>query len=211
MSRLLQFIRAMSPTPTLVTPSRPHASADPAVLGLIGNTPLVEVTRLDRPDRCRLFVKLESQNPGGSIKDRIALAMIEAAEQDGTPQARWHGGRGDRRQHRSRSCAGRARQGLPRAAGDSRQDVVGKSAASQSARRGDPDDALGRRQGTSRSITRTWRQRLACRDPRRVLRQPVRQSGQSGGARAHHGTGDLGADAAPMSMPSSAASARAGR
>src|SRR6516225_3656884 len=55
---------------------------DPAVLGLIGNTPLVELTRLDT-GRCRLFVKLESQNPGGSIKDRIALSMIDAAERDG--------------------------------------------------------------------------------------------------------------------------------
>ena len=55
---------------------------DPAVLSLIGNTPLVELTRLDT-GRCRLFVKLESQNPGGSIKDRIALSMIDAAERDG--------------------------------------------------------------------------------------------------------------------------------
>src|SRR5437870_10222566 len=55
---------------------------DPAVLSLIGNTPLIELTRLDRGP-CRLFVKLESQNPGGSIKDRIALSMIAAAEQDG--------------------------------------------------------------------------------------------------------------------------------
>jgi len=55
---------------------------DPAVLDLIGNTPLVELTRLDT-GRCRLFVKLESQNPGGSIKDRIALSMIAAAEEDG--------------------------------------------------------------------------------------------------------------------------------
>src|SRR5438477_11133418 len=59
---------------------------DPAVLSLIGNTPLIELTRLDT-GRCRLFVKLESQNPGGSIKDRIALAMIEAAEQDGRLKA----------------------------------------------------------------------------------------------------------------------------
>jgi cystathionine beta-synthase len=49
------------------------------VLDLIGNTPLVEVTRLDA-GRCRLFLKLEHQNPGGSIKDRIALSMIEDAE-----------------------------------------------------------------------------------------------------------------------------------
>jgi cystathionine beta-synthase len=54
----------------------------PAVLDMIGNTPLVEVTRFDTGP-CRLFLKLESQNPGGSIKDRIGVAMIEAAERDG--------------------------------------------------------------------------------------------------------------------------------
>ena len=58
------------------------SSSDPGVLGLIGNTPLVEISRLD-VGCCRLFVKLESQNPGGSIKDRIALSMIATAEQDG--------------------------------------------------------------------------------------------------------------------------------
>ena len=52
------------------------------VLSLIGNTPLVEVTRFDTGP-CKLFLKLESQNPGGSIKDRIGLSMIEAAERDG--------------------------------------------------------------------------------------------------------------------------------
>ncbi len=51
------------------------------VLDLIGNTPLVEVTRLET-GRCRLFLKLEHHNPGGSIKDRIALTMIEAAEKE---------------------------------------------------------------------------------------------------------------------------------
>lgn len=59
--------------------------ADPAVLALIGNTPLVKITRLDTGP-CELFLKLESQNPGGSIKDRIGLAMIEAAERDGRLQ-----------------------------------------------------------------------------------------------------------------------------
>ncbi|HXQ41681.1 MAG TPA: pyridoxal-phosphate dependent enzyme [Candidatus Udaeobacter sp.] len=51
-------------------------------LEMIGRTPLVELTRLDT-GLCRLFLKLENQNPGGSIKDRIALSMIEAAERDG--------------------------------------------------------------------------------------------------------------------------------
>ena len=56
--------------------------AAPGVLALIGRTPLVELRRLDTGP-CRLFAKLESQNPGGSIKDRIALAMIDAAEREG--------------------------------------------------------------------------------------------------------------------------------
>ena len=53
------------------------------VLESIGNTPMIEVTRLETGP-CRLFLKLENQNPGGSIKDRIGRSMIEAAEQDGT-------------------------------------------------------------------------------------------------------------------------------
>lgn len=54
-----------------------------ALFSLIGNTPLMEVTRIDTGP-CQLFLKLESQNPGGSIKDRIAVAMIAAAEADGS-------------------------------------------------------------------------------------------------------------------------------
>ena len=57
-------------------------STRPAVLDLIGNTPLVPVTRFDTGP-CTLLLKLESQNPGGSIKDRIGVAMIETAERDG--------------------------------------------------------------------------------------------------------------------------------
>ena len=53
-----------------------------SVLSLIGNTPMLELTRIDA-GQCRLFVKLENQNPGGSIKDRIGLSIIEAAERDG--------------------------------------------------------------------------------------------------------------------------------
>lgn len=52
------------------------------VLDLIGNTPLLKVRRMDT-GRCELFLKLENQNPGGSIKDRIGLSMITAAEREG--------------------------------------------------------------------------------------------------------------------------------
>src|SRR3954452_3706400 len=54
----------------------------PEILSLIGDTPLVEATQFDT-GLCRLFLKLENQNPTGSIKDRIALSMIEAAEAEG--------------------------------------------------------------------------------------------------------------------------------
>jgi cysteine synthase A len=51
-------------------------------LELVGDTPLVEVP-LDRDARAVIWAKMEAQNPGGSVKDRICLAMIEAAERDG--------------------------------------------------------------------------------------------------------------------------------
>jgi cystathionine beta-synthase len=53
-----------------------------SVLELIGNTPIVKAQRLDA-GVCELFLKLESANPGGSIKDRIGLSMIESAERAG--------------------------------------------------------------------------------------------------------------------------------
>jgi cystathionine beta-synthase len=57
-----------------------------SVLDLIGATPLVEVTRIDCAP-CRLFLKIESANPSGSLKDRPARTMIEAAEADGELKA----------------------------------------------------------------------------------------------------------------------------
>ena len=56
----------------------PHAS----VLELIGRTPMLKARRLDT-GVCELYLKLENANPGGSIKDRIGLSMIEAAERRG--------------------------------------------------------------------------------------------------------------------------------
>lgn len=53
-----------------------------SVLELIGNTPIVEIKSFSAGN-ASLFIKLESQNPGGSIKDRIGLSMIERAEKDG--------------------------------------------------------------------------------------------------------------------------------
>jgi cystathionine beta-synthase len=55
----------------------------PSVLDLVGNTPLVRLQRLGRPDGPLLLAKLEFMNPGGSVKDRIGLRMIERAEEEG--------------------------------------------------------------------------------------------------------------------------------
>ena len=59
------------------------ASIRPSILSCIGNTPLLELRRVVPADCGRVLVKLECQNPTGSMKDRMALAMIEAAEADG--------------------------------------------------------------------------------------------------------------------------------
>ena len=53
------------------------------ILDTIGNTPLVELPNLSPSESVRFFAKLEGQNPTGSVKDRIAKAMVEAAERDG--------------------------------------------------------------------------------------------------------------------------------
>ncbi|MHB8263370.1 MAG: PLP-dependent cysteine synthase family protein [Acidimicrobiales bacterium] len=54
------------------------------ILDLVGNTPLVEVSEYSPNPDVRILMKLEGQNPGGSVKDRVALAMVEDAEKSGT-------------------------------------------------------------------------------------------------------------------------------
>ncbi len=68
-------------------PTRPLGPRQPvreSVLDLIGETPMVELTALSPNPAVRIVGKLEGQNPAGSVKDRIALAMVDAAEADGT-------------------------------------------------------------------------------------------------------------------------------
>ncbi|MEP6641228.1 MAG: cysteine synthase family protein [Gaiellales bacterium] len=54
-----------------------------AALSAVGNTPLVELPRMTPKPGVRIFAKLEEQNPTGSVKDRVALSMVEAAEESG--------------------------------------------------------------------------------------------------------------------------------
>jgi cysteine synthase A len=62
-------------------PARPAIAN--SVLDLVGNTPLVRLNRLRPHQGAEILVKLESMNPGGSVKDRIAVAMVEEAERSG--------------------------------------------------------------------------------------------------------------------------------
>ena len=57
-----------------------------SLLSLVGNTPLVELKRLTPKPSVRMYAKLEGENPTGSIKDRVAKAMIDAAEASGELQ-----------------------------------------------------------------------------------------------------------------------------
>jgi cysteine synthase B len=65
-----------------MSPNHPHRHG--GILGLIGKTPMVRVERLNPNPKVELLAKLEGFNPTGSIKDRIALSMIEQAEAEGT-------------------------------------------------------------------------------------------------------------------------------
>src|ERR1044071_108832 len=56
------------------------------ILGLVGKTPLVKLNKLTKGIKATVLAKIESLNPGGSVKDRIGISMIDAAERDGRLQ-----------------------------------------------------------------------------------------------------------------------------
>jgi cystathionine beta-synthase len=84
------------------------------VISLIGNTPLVKINNLaDRNGiKAQMFAKMENLNPGFSVKDRIGISMIEAAEKEGLLKKGRHDYRSDQRQHGHRSGACRGGQRL---------------------------------------------------------------------------------------------------
>src|SRR5690242_8413337 len=65
----------------IAAPTRPKTAG--SVLDLVGATPLVRLNRIPKPGGAIVLAKMESLNPGGSVKDRIALAMVEDAERRG--------------------------------------------------------------------------------------------------------------------------------
>ena len=72
-------------TKRATAPARPKTAG--SVLELVGGTPLVRLNRIPKPGGATVLAKLESLNPGGSVKDRIALAMVEDAERRGVLKA----------------------------------------------------------------------------------------------------------------------------
>ena len=72
-------------TKRVTAPVRPKLAG--SVLELVGGTPLVRLNRIPKPGGAIVLAKLESLNPGGSVKDRIALAMVEDAERRGVLEA----------------------------------------------------------------------------------------------------------------------------
>ena len=117
------------------------------VLETIGWTPLIRLNAVTRGIRTPVYGKAEFFNPGGSVKDRIAMPIIERAEREGTAQARWDDRRRNKRKYWNsaghRSSAPRLQVHIH----DARQDVAGKGATAQGVRcRGDhhPDGSAAR-------------------------------------------------------------------
>ena len=85
-----------------------------SVLDLIGSTPVIKLKTLVGKDDAEVWAKLESFNPGGSVKDRICLNMIETAE------ARYDHRRAYQREHRKWTCADRGGEGISSDSDDAR-------------------------------------------------------------------------------------------
>ena len=122
------------------------------VLDLIGNTPLLEITRLTEgiiAPAVRIFAKLEGFNPGGSVKDRAARSMILRGIESGELRARKSDHRLHFRQYRHRACDGRGGARLSGRAGDGVQREPRAQTHHRGIRREDhffrSDGAFGRR------------------------------------------------------------------
>ena len=167
-----------------------------SLLDLVGNTPLVRLGRVGRDLECDLLAKVELFNPGGSVKDRPAVAMIDAAERDGLLRPRRHHRRADVGQHRRRPRHRRRAARLPLHLRHGRQDERGEDLAAARVRR-------RRRRVPHRGAARApdvvllGRRPPHARDAGRVPARPVLQPGQPGRARALDRARDLAPDRGP--------------
>ena len=139
-----------------------------SVVDTIGNTPCIRVNRI-APKHVRLYVKAEFFNPAASVKDRLAISIIEERRAPRRAQAGADGGRSDQRQHRHRPGDGVRREGLSAGGHDGRLVLD----------RAPPHDALPRRQGRPHAARRQGHGHVpegagARRGQRLVPRAPVR-------------------------------------
>ena len=123
----------------------PMAREYPSVLDLVGGTPIVRLDRISRDVPGTILAKLEYLNPGGSVKDRIGLAMIEAAERDGLLKPGGTIVEPTSRQHRRRARDRGGAQGLPLHLRHARQDEPGEDRDAARLRRRGRDHADRRR------------------------------------------------------------------
>ena len=177
------------------------------IIDAIGNTPLIKLKRASEETGCTILGKAEFLNPGQSVKDRAALAIVEDAERKGQLQPGRRHRRGHGRQYRHRPRLDRRREGLSRHRRDAAHAEPGKEGRCHRARR---------RTGRSGCSARRQRQPLPQgraparrgesqdRTQRRHLGQPVRQRRQPPGPSRHHGAGDLARHSTARSMASSA-------
>ena len=114
-----------------------------SILGTIGRTPVVRINRL-APAHVQMYVKCEFFNPLSSVKDRLAIAIIEDAERRGTLEARPDRRRGDVRQHRHRARDGVRGEGLSVRRGDGRE-LLGRAPQDHAHARREGDPHAGRR------------------------------------------------------------------
>ncbi len=168
---------------------RPYDS----VLDTIGWTPLIRLNRVARGIRTPVYGKAEFFNPGGSVKDRIGMPIIEAAERSGAlkPGGTIVEGTSGNTGVGARDRGGDAR--LPLHLHDARQDVAGEGAAAEGVRRGGhhhADRGAARPSRQLRHDGEADRGADAERDPR----EPVLQPGEPRGALRDDGPRAVGAD-----------------
>ena len=172
----------------------------------VGDTPLVRLRRLGEGLGAEVVAKLEYLNPGGSVKDRIGVAMIDAAERDGLLEPGRRDRRADQRQHRDRAGDGLRGARLRARADPARGDEPRADQAAALLRRRGPRDAFAGRDGRGDRARRADRRRA-----RRVHAPAVLEPGQPRDPPAHDRRGDLARHSTARSTRSSPASAPAAR
>jgi cystathionine beta-synthase len=166
------------------------------VLDTIGWTPLIRLNRVTDGTRTPVYAKAEFFNPGGSVKDRIGLAMIEAAERDGRLRPGRRGGGGHQREHRGGPGHRRGPQGLPLHLHHAGQDEPGEGAPAQGVRRRGHHHAHRRAARTTR--TTTWRRPSGSSPARPAPSWPTSSTTRSTrGPLRHHRPRAVGPDGRP--------------